>query len=87
MIRKLKIPIVLFLSLYALGVLFFKFTEGFNWIDSFYFVGNTLSALGYGDIHPITNAGKIFSAFFNFAGIGIFFYIINVISRPRAERK
>lgn len=38
---------------------FYHFTEGLNWLDSFYFTMITTRTIGFGDISPTTTAGKV----------------------------
>lgn len=53
------------------GVIFYHFTEGLSWVDAFYFCTVTLATVGYGDITPKTDAGKIFTSFYILGGVGI----------------
>jgi voltage-gated potassium channel len=55
----------------SFGTIFYHFTEKLTWINAYYFSVVTLSTVGYGDIVPHTNAGKIFTTFYIFAGVGI----------------
>jgi len=50
---------------------FFSFwsNEKLATIDSFYFAVCTFTTIGYGDMHPITDEGKIFSIFHAFCGV------------------
>ena len=61
--------------------------EGWNYLDSIYFTVVTLTTIGYGDIAPITNAGKILTIFASFFGIAMVFYMISVIGSYLFERK
>ena len=40
-------------------------------IDSFWWSIFTLTSLGYGDIYPITNAGKLLTSLIAIIGLGI----------------
>ncbi len=79
-------PKVHLLMVLAVGVLFtgtvvYHFLEGWGWIDSLYFSTVTLATVGYGDFHPTTSAGKLFTILFILIGVGIFVGIFTVISR------
>ena len=53
------------------GAIFYRQIEGFSWLDSFYFTVITLATVGYGDLYPVTAAGKVFTIFYVLLGIGI----------------
>ena len=67
---------VLIFVLLLIGTTFYLFIEKLPIIDAFYLSGATLTTLGFGDITPVTNAGKIFSVFYALAGIGTLFFIM-----------
>jgi voltage-gated potassium channel len=56
----------------ASGTVFFHIVEGWSWIDAYFFSVVTLSTVGYGNIVPVTAAGKIGTTVFIFVGLGIF---------------
>lgn len=75
------------LAVVGIGVVFYHFTEGLNWIDSLYFCVITLTTIGYGDITPKTQAGRLFTTFYVLIGIGIFAAVINyLVKRAAMER-
>lgn len=63
----------------GIGVIFYHFVEGLNLIDAFYFCVITLTTVGYGDIVPTTDIGKLFTAFYVLFGVGIIASIANYI--------
>jgi len=66
----------------------FHYLEGWAWLDSFYFVVVTLSTVGYGDISPKTDLGKLFTIFFIILGIVIFSAAItNITTKARKRRE
>ncbi|WP_323768631.1 potassium channel family protein [Antarctobacter sp.] len=67
--------LTLFLTLaliIALGTVFFRYVEGWSWLDSYFFSVVTLSTVGYGELVPATPAGKIGTTVFILLGLGIF---------------
>jgi len=65
---------ILFFSLIALvliGVLGFHFLEGWPWFDGFYMVLTTITTIGYGELHPLSFAGRVFNSFIIIAGVGL----------------
>lgn len=54
------------------GTVFFRFVEGWSWIDAYFFTVVTLSTVGYGELVPATALGKIATTVFIFVGLGVF---------------
>ena len=54
------------------GTVFFKYVEGWGWIDAYFFTVVTISTVGYGSLVPATALGKIGTTVFIFLGLGIF---------------
>ena len=59
------------LGILALGTWFYAKVEGWRLLDALYFTITTLTTVGYGDFSPKTDAGKIFTIFYIFVGIGL----------------
>lgn len=72
--RKLiQISSVVFLILCS-GVLGYHLIEGWTFFDSLYMTVITLATVGYGEIHPLSHAGRLFTVFLIFGGMGILLY-------------
>ena len=78
--------ILLLLILYATGMIIYHNVEGWDWLDSIYFMTVTFTTVGYGDIVPKTQEGKLFTVLFVWTGVSIGFYFLFLLSRYR-ERK
>ena len=70
-----------------IGTLFYNFVEGWSILDSVYFSVITLTTVGYGDLVPVTDLGKIFTSFYVLLGIGIIFMFIRAIAVRRIKRR
>ena len=79
--KKFLVAITIFLVLLLGGVFIYSSIEGWGYIDSAYFIVATVTTLGYGDIVPQTDIGKIFTMFFSFFGIAMAFYFFTLFSK------
>ena len=75
--RNLTISVIITL---IIGTLFYHEVEGWGWIDSLYFCVTTLTTVGYGDLVPKTDIGKIFTTLYLLIGIGFLLGYIKVIA-------
>jgi len=58
-----------FVLLLLLGTALCCFFEGFSPVDAFYFTATALLKIGYGDIVPVSVAGKLLAIFLSLAGV------------------
>ena len=84
---KLEIVITTIVGMMILGTLAYHALEKWNYVDSFYFTGVTLTTIGYGDLHPTTDLSKIFTVFFSFGGVGILAASLSVVAGAYFDRR
>lgn len=68
-----------FLALFAvllIGTAGYRIIEGWSFLDSFYMTVITLATVGYGEIHPLSIAGRIFTILLILGGVGTVIYIL-----------
>jgi voltage-gated potassium channel len=53
--------------------------EGLSFFDAFYFTVVTVATVGYGDIIPVTVAGKVFTVIIIITGVGMTYYTITYV--------
>lgn len=75
---------VALILLIIISTVFFHLTEKWNWIDSYYFTIVTVATVGYGDIHPTTDIGKIGATIVIIMGIGLFSAFATMLLKRRA---
>lgn len=61
--HRLYICLILLGSVVFGGSVGFHFIEGWAWFDAFYMTLTTMTTIGYGEIHPLSHAGRIFNSF------------------------
>ncbi|MBN1644181.1 MAG: two pore domain potassium channel family protein [Dehalococcoidales bacterium] len=78
-----KLPVILVLPVLVLliGTIGFILLEKLSFLNALYFTIVTVATVGYGDIHPITVGGKIFTIIVIFIGIGTFLTIVTNLTR------
>ena len=55
--------------------------EGYSFLDALYMTVITLSTIGYGEVQPLTDAGKIFNIFFIISSFAVFAYVISSLTK------
>jgi len=78
--KKYSILFSAFFLLVGIGIAWFYFVEGTGLIDSFYMVVITLSTVGFGEVVPLSQAGKIFIAVYILLGVGLLGFTFSSIT-------
>lgn len=85
--RKVFFLVSLLVLVFVLGTLGYMEFEGWGPLDAFYMTVITLATIGYGEVHPLTTAGRIFTICLIFAGLGIFTVMIGSVSQAVLDRQ
>lgn len=64
----------------ALGVIFYTQVEEWSFVDALYFTITTLTTVGYGDVVPKDDSGKLFTAFFILLGLCLIGSALGIVS-------
>lgn len=87
-IFRLKIFLSVFLVIMILGTIGFVFIDKKTVVEAEYFVIVTVATVVYGDIHPATQLGRIFTIFLIVTGVGTFLGVVaNLTELMLAKRK
>ncbi|MEA3222164.1 MAG: potassium channel family protein, partial [Thermodesulfobacteriota bacterium] len=73
---RLRVFILLLFIIIIVGTFGFMFIESLSPADALYFSIVTITTVGYGDIHPATQAGKILAVVLIITGAGAFLGVV-----------
>jgi voltage-gated potassium channel len=74
--RRLLWAGVILASITAVGVVGYRLIGGWSLFDALYMTIITISTVGYGEVHPLSTGGRVFTIFLILGGIGGAFYAI-----------
>lgn len=72
--RHLLLSIVIALAIIFSGTWGFMIIEGWNFLDSLFMTLITLSTVGYGEVHQLSPAGRVYTIFLIVVGVGFLGY-------------
>ncbi len=67
--KKIFFFFIVALLVVIIGILGYSFFEGWNLVDSIYMTFITITTVGFGEVHPLNPAGKIFTIFLILGGM------------------
>lgn len=79
---RLLLPLTLVLAVVVIGTLGYRWLwreAGGTWMDALFMTVTTITTIGYGEIKPLTTAGRLFTIVLSFTGIGSLFYTLGVV--------
>lgn len=71
----------------GIGTLVFHGLEDWTWIESLYFSVITLTTVGYGDLHPTTDASRLFTVLYILFGVTTVLAALSIIGLKRLEKR
>jgi hypothetical protein len=74
--QRLRVYLIIFLTVLLIGTVGFMLVEQLSLLDALYFTIVTMGTVGYGDIAPQTQAGKLLDIFLVVAGVGTFIGVV-----------
>ena len=83
-----RIYLAILFFVFVIGMIGLITIEQFAPLDAVYFIIVTLATVGYGDLHPVTPAGKIISIIIILTGVGCFVGLVaNSVELMVAKRE
>ncbi len=77
---RLNIAVLALLAVFMIGVVGYSQIEDFTLLESFYMTVITISTVGFSEIKPLSDTGRLFTAFLIMTSFGIFAYALSAIS-------
>ena len=68
------------LAVLAGGTAGYMLVEGWNVWDAFYMTVTTVATVGYGEVHPLSPRGRLFTVALIFGGVGTLFYTVTLLA-------
>ncbi len=82
--RLIYVFILIMLVLFG-GAVIYSRIEGWRYLDALYLSAATMTTVGYGDITPKTDLGKLFTIVYVFVGVGIALYGLSLMASHFVE--
>mgnify|MGYP003561848933 CR=1 FL=1 len=60
--RKIYRPVILLMIVFLSGVVGYVVIENYSWADSLYMTVITVATVGYGEVVPLSDAGRLFTS-------------------------
>ena len=74
-------PLIIMLTLWLIGTIGYVLIDNYTWFNAFYMTIITVATVGYGEVEPLSNSGKIFTAFLILTSFGTFAYAVSSITK------
>ena len=77
---RLLLPLLALLAIVAQATAWYAWVEGFGILDALYMTAITLTTIGFGEVRPLDESGKVFTIFLSLTGIGVMLYAAGTIA-------
>ncbi len=79
---RLALPVGLVLAVVLAGTVGYHWlwaADGGTWLDALFMTVTTITTIGYGEVRPLTSAGRLFTMALAFVGVGSLFYTLGAM--------
>jgi voltage-gated potassium channel len=80
-----RLVALVIVAVHVAGTLGYMAIEGWSAWDAFYMTVITVTTVGYGEVHPMSQAGRAFTVVVLLTGVGAFFYAFTLFMALLAE--
>ena len=79
--KQLTISVCTCIAVLLVGTSGYMVIEDWDFVDAFYMTVITLTTVGFGEIHELGEAGKVFTVVLILAGVGVIFSILSMVTQ------
>lgn len=69
-VLRVQLALLVLVGLVALGALGYVLLEGMSWLEAVYMTVITLTTVGFGEVRPLSSAGRVFTVLLIVMGVG-----------------
>ncbi len=86
-LKRITVGTILVLMVMVGGTLGFHWLEDWSLLDSLYMTAITVTTVGFGEVSPLSQSGRVFTMVLIFTGVGTVFYILTSLTQMVVEGK
>lgn len=79
--KKVYLPLSMIIFIIIIGFLGYMIIEDYPALDAFYMTIITVATVGFNEVHPLSDAGRIFTSFLIITSFGTFAYAVSTITQ------
>jgi len=77
---KITLSLMLIIIPISVGVIGYMIIEGYSFLDALFMTVITIATVGYGEVKPLSDVGKIFTIILIISNLGVFAYAISLVT-------
>lgn len=87
LIGELTLPLIAIFLVTLFGVVGYMLIEGWSFLDALYMTVITFATIGYGETHPLSQSGRLFTIVLIVIGLGVVAVIFTAITQKIVQRQ
>lgn len=84
--ERIKLALGLMLFFLGTGTVGYSLIDGYSLLDAFYMTVITISTVGYGEVRPLSEIGRVFTIFLILSGVGSIAFAVGAFTELIIER-
>ena len=83
--RNIVFAAVMLALVLSMGTAGYMILEEWNFLDSLYMTVITISTVGFNEVNPVSNQGRILTMTILISGLGVLGYVVGTLTRTLVE--